>query len=270
MGPWVSLVIVFVSTAADGGNEPAPTFAEPMTRPVPVTPIDWSYPAEARANNPRGTIILKCVISEGGEVEGCDVLRSLPGVTQWAIDKLRAARFRPVTLEGRAVRISYVFNILIHPAGEARPKVQRARWRPPPSPEILRACTGPNAAVCRDVAMSFLHPDGGAPDFDRVGQLLTAACNGKLEQACTFLDEAFRPPQLISGVPTHEIGRGPGDKGIVVCRITVEGTAKGCWGPGGPVSDWFIARMLEAKFLPATFQGAPFETEHAIRYSFQR
>jgi len=63
---------------------------------------------------------------------------------------------------------------------------------------------------------------------------------------------------------------GPGTEGTVVCRIDSDGKARECQGPGGAVSDRFIARMLEAKFLPATYRGSPFETDLGIHYSFQR
>lgn len=270
--PWAVLVLLGLSpgTGGDAGVSPARDFAAPMTRPVPLTPIDWRYPDEARANNPRGRIILRCVIDERGLIETCEVLRSLPGVTEWAIRKLKEARFTPVTLEGKPVRVAYVYNIELSLQGGSRQAFEPARWRPAPSPEVASHCTGPNAVVCRDVALSFVYPDAGPPDFERAGELLTAACVGGLAEACTRLDTSFRPPQLISGVPNTPVVRGPGAEGRVICRVTADGTARECRGPGGPVSDWFIARMLEAKFVPATFEGTPFETEAAIPYSFRK
>ena len=79
--PWLLAALLgFSSGSADGGSESAPTFVPAMTRPVPLTPIDWTYPDEARANNPRGSIILKCIIDVQGVIEDCEVLRSLPGL----------------------------------------------------------------------------------------------------------------------------------------------------------------------------------------------
>jgi hypothetical protein len=57
---------------------------------------------------------------------------------------------------------------------------------------------------------------------------------------------------------------------MVICRVTVDGAARECRGPGGPISDWFIARMREARFLPGTFEGLPFETDLPIKYSFRK
>jgi TonB family protein len=268
--PWAIMVVLgFPPGAGDAGVTAAPAFAGVMTRPVPLTPIDWRYPDEARVNNPRGVIILKCVIDEQGVVDDCQIIRSLPGVTEWAIRKLKETRYRPVTLDGKPIRVAYVFNIALRMNGEPRPAFKPARWRPTPSPELASHCTGPNAVVCRDVALSFLYPDAGTPDFERAGQLLTAACVGGLREACTRLDTSFLPPQLISGVPSRPLVRGPGAEGMVICRVTVEGTARECQGSGGPISDWFVARMLEAKFVPATFEGTPFETDTAVRYSFR-
>jgi hypothetical protein len=215
-------------------------------------------------------IILKCVIDVHGVIEDCEVLRSLPGVTEWAIGKLKAARFRPVTADGVPVRVSYVFSVSLSPSGVSAPRPANvpARWRPTPSPELVSTCTGPNAAVCRDAALSFLWPDAGPPDYERAGRVLTAACMGGLQDACTRLDGSFLPPRLISGVPPGPVRSFGEAEGMVICRITVEGRARECQGSGGPGSDWFIAQMLEAKFLPASFKGTPFETEHAVRYSF--
>jgi Gram-negative bacterial TonB protein C-terminal len=149
MSSWVGVVMALAAIATDGGLEPALPFdGAVLTRPVPLTPIDWSYPDEARTNNP-GDDHPQVRRDRAGRVQDCEVLRSLPGVTEWAIAKLRAARFKPATLEGRAVRIQYVFNIRITPGGEKKPPIEVPRWRPPPSPEVARTCKGPNAAMCR-------------------------------------------------------------------------------------------------------------------------
>ncbi|HSP18030.1 MAG TPA: energy transducer TonB, partial [Myxococcaceae bacterium] len=251
----------------DGGARGTPEFSGAMTPPVALTPINWDFPKDAFIRD--GALSLKCVLDVDGRVDGCEVLRSLPGVTDLAIEKLRHARFSPVTLEGKPVRVSYVFNIFLSRDGPWRPEVKPLRWRPTPSPELKSACAAPNGQVCRRVALSFLHPDAGAPDPDRAGRLLAAACGGGFEDACAQLDTSFRPPQLISGVPARPISPGPGLEGVLMCRVTPEGRSRECVGPGGPVSDWLVARMLEARFVPATFEGTPFETDLGIPYSFR-
>ena len=118
--------------------------------------------------------------------------------------------------------------------------------------------------------MALLDPDAGGPNFEGAGRALTAACDGGFREACDLLDRSFVPPRMITGVRGQAPAPGPGAEGTVVCRITIEGKARDCHGPGGPNSDWFIAQLLAARFLPATYQGTPFETDHAIHDSFRR
>ena len=266
----LALLIGIAGTGTDGGAESVRAFdGHAMARPEPLTPIDWTYPDEARRNNPTGAIVLRCVITREGEVRDCEVLKSLPGVTEWAIEKLKRTRFRPALTDGAPITVSYVFSILLHPSNVPAPKKDVPRWRAAVSPELARSCAGANAHLCRNAALALLTPDGGPANIEAAGRALTAACAGGLGDACTFLDEAFLPPRLISGVPSREISSGPGTEGTVVCRIATEGKAHECQGPGGPVSDWFIARMLESKFLPATYRGTAFETDLGIHYSFR-
>ncbi|MGZ3447672.1 MAG: energy transducer TonB, partial [Myxococcaceae bacterium] len=176
------LLLLFTAAAdsGDGGTPAALEFGGAMTRPVALAPIGWDFPKDAFVRD--GALSLRCVLDADGRVEGCEVLRSLPGVTDLAIEKLRQARFSPVTLDGKPIRVSYVFNIFLSRDSPKWPEMmKRLPWRPTPSPDLSRACAAPNGHVCLEVALSFLHPDAGPPDPDRAGRLLSAACSGGYE-----------------------------------------------------------------------------------------
>ena len=49
---WMIPMLLALRSTSDGGasSEPPPLFHEPMTRPVPLTKIDWSYPKDLLPN----------------------------------------------------------------------------------------------------------------------------------------------------------------------------------------------------------------------------
>ncbi|QSQ27644.1 TonB family protein [Pyxidicoccus parkwayensis] len=100
-----------------GGSGTGPTgtevlpFGQGMTPPtqVRVTPID--YTPAAREAGVEGTLIAKCVITREGEVRDCRVIKGLPHMDEAVVDALETWRYRPVTYQGRAVSVSYVFTL---------------------------------------------------------------------------------------------------------------------------------------------------------------
>lgn len=144
----------------DGGLASAPPYSRMMTPPVPLSPLN-RYPEWAREKELSGLIILKCVITVEGTVEGCEVIKSVPGLTEWAIENVTQTRFTPATLDGQPVRVSYAFNFNVKVSGRPQPRHGPVNWRPLLTREMSSACKAANARVCMDVALSFLHPDGG-------------------------------------------------------------------------------------------------------------
>jgi TonB family protein len=69
-----------------------------LSRPEP------RYTEEARANAVQGTVVLRAVFSESGEVRNIRVMSALPdGLTERAIAAARQIRFTPAIRDGRAV-----------------------------------------------------------------------------------------------------------------------------------------------------------------------
>jgi protein TonB len=92
------------------GTEVLP-FGQGMTPPtqVRVTPID--YTPAARAAQVEGTLIARCVITVEGSVRDCRVIKGLPHMDEAVVDALESWRYRPVTYQGKAVSVSYVFTL---------------------------------------------------------------------------------------------------------------------------------------------------------------
>jgi len=234
-----------------------------MTRPRPASPIDWSYPPE-RTAPAAGTLSVRCVITQEGRAEQCEVLKSNPQLDRWVIDKLEGTSFVPATLAGTPVPISYLFTFRFD-VPELAP-----RWRPPLTPEEIDGCKGNKAEGCLATALGLLVPDGGTREVDRASRLLGAACAAGLAGACRRLDESFQPPRLLEDVPPPTASVFSGAEGEVVCWVSTGGQARDCRGPDSAAARWFIDRLTHAQFTPATFEREPFETEYVVRFSFRR
>ncbi len=89
---------------------------EVTTKPRVLSKPEPIYPAEARANRVRGSVILRCVLEADGTVKHVLILKSLPdGLTEASVRAARRIRFTPATLDGRAVsmivQLEYHFNL---------------------------------------------------------------------------------------------------------------------------------------------------------------
>jgi hypothetical protein len=228
---WLAVVAPLWLGCLHRAGETAAGFPAGMTRPHPVTPIDWSYPPETTAHGVAGALSVRCVITEEGRAQECQTVKSIPGIDHWVIGKLESASFVPATYGGTPVRVSYVFNFRF----DVPPASQRAaRWRPPLRPGEAEACQGSNAQSCMAAALGLLFPDGGVRDPDRAGRLLGAACASGLGAACRRLDESFQSPRLLDEVPAPNLSDFTGAEGEVVCWISASGQARDCRGPDSP------------------------------------
>jgi TonB family protein len=264
---WVVATVLTLASGGDGGtaSDSPPAFREPMTRPVLVSRTDFTYPRELLAQRITGLLILRCVITEVGTVEDCVVIKPLPRFTEWALEKLKTARYTPVTLEGRPIRVRYVFNFDVRIAGV--PKWHEVRpWRPHVPENIARACRGANAQPCTDTAMSILDADAGPADVDKAGRLLGSACEQNIQSACRALQVDFEAPRMLESLPAPDFRVAAPVEGDVTCLVSAEGRAHDCIAAAGPLSEWVVSRMAGVRFAPARYRGQPFETEHAIRY----
>jgi TonB family protein len=74
------------------------------------------YTEEARKSCITGTVVLRAIFSDSGEVTGIRAVKSLPdGLTEKAIAAARKIRFVPAVKDGHPVsvymQLEYVFNL---------------------------------------------------------------------------------------------------------------------------------------------------------------
>jgi len=82
-----------------------------MNRPSKIAGRDPTYSREALAARVEGLAIVKCVIKTDGSLENCRMIKSLPHMEKEILAALATHRYTPVTFQGRAVSVDYVFNI---------------------------------------------------------------------------------------------------------------------------------------------------------------
>lgn len=88
------------------------TWNKNMTPPKPISRVEPSYTAEAKANGIFGVVILALDITETGAVNDVQVMKGLPyGLDQAAVDAVRQWRWEPATLEGKAVPVKFHVTI---------------------------------------------------------------------------------------------------------------------------------------------------------------
>lgn len=68
---------------------------------------------EARRTGVEGTMIVRCVITAAGSVEGCEVLRNLPLAEDAVLTALRGHHYRPAEIAGRPVSVHHLFTIKV-------------------------------------------------------------------------------------------------------------------------------------------------------------
>jgi protein TonB len=102
---------VFSGTGEGGGGTVAPEFDARMTPPVFVSGPSPRYTEKAIEREVEGTMEVRCVVTIDGQVQRCQVVRSLPFMDRAVIDALERRRYRPATLAGRPIEVYYRFRI---------------------------------------------------------------------------------------------------------------------------------------------------------------
>ncbi len=106
-----------IGGAVDGDSEasvppPHREFdAATMARPVFVSGPDPSYTRQAVDHEVEGLMIVKCVITAEGRVQGCRVLKSLPFMDEAVVSALERRRYQPAMLHGQPLDVDYVFRL---------------------------------------------------------------------------------------------------------------------------------------------------------------
>jgi eukaryotic-like serine/threonine-protein kinase len=99
------------SPGADGKRDRPLPFQDGIPRPVEVQGRDIVYTREALAARVEGTMLLKCVITPKGSVEGCRVIKGLPHMNEAVVQALQSRVYKPILVQGQAVAVDYPFTI---------------------------------------------------------------------------------------------------------------------------------------------------------------
>jgi protein TonB len=86
-------------------------FGEGMTRPEQTGGDPPKYTREALAAGIQGTMLVKCVITVGGTLENCRIIKALPHMERAVLDALSTWRYKPVHYQGRPVAVDYLIQI---------------------------------------------------------------------------------------------------------------------------------------------------------------
>jgi protein TonB len=79
--------------------------------PVLLSGPEVTLSPEDRRTGVEGTMVVRCVITAAGTVEGCEVLKGLPRADAAVLAALRARQYRPAQVAGRAVSVRHLFTI---------------------------------------------------------------------------------------------------------------------------------------------------------------
>jgi len=112
-------------TPASGGNKPpeaAMSSIEPVNLPESAArdllteSVDPQYPAAAKAGGQRGSVVLQALIGRDGTVQDAKFLSGSLVFARAAIDAVKQWRFKPYSMNGRAVSVQTVITLKFQPA----------------------------------------------------------------------------------------------------------------------------------------------------------
>jgi len=104
---------------APGGMVGAPTLAAArpefdaasMTRPAFLSGPDPTYTRAALSHEVEGLMVVACVVTREGLVRECQVLQGLPHMDAAVVQALERRRYRPATLRGEPIEVTYQFRL---------------------------------------------------------------------------------------------------------------------------------------------------------------
>jgi protein TonB len=112
------------STPEASGNKP-PEAAMSSIEPVPLKesavrdlllqPVDPEYPASAKASGQRGSVVLQVIVGRDGAVQDAKFLQGSLVFARAAIDAVKQWRFKPYSMNGRAVSVQGVITLNFKP-----------------------------------------------------------------------------------------------------------------------------------------------------------
>ena len=97
-----------------GGGE---VFSEDVVAamPVLVSAPEVRLSGEALRSGVEGTMLVRCVITSTGTVDGCEVLKGVPLAEAAVLAALQGRQYRPAQIQGRPVSVRHLFTVRIKP-----------------------------------------------------------------------------------------------------------------------------------------------------------
>lgn len=92
---------------APGAGAEVLHFGEGMSRPVRLEGRLPQYTREALAARVEGVMLIRCVLTVEGTLEGCRVVKPLPHLEDEVLQAVRTWRFTPVRYQGQPVSVFY-------------------------------------------------------------------------------------------------------------------------------------------------------------------
>ncbi|HMK73714.1 MAG TPA: hypothetical protein VK454_10275 [Myxococcaceae bacterium] len=147
-------------------------------------------------------------------------------------------------------------------------------WHPVPPVELADRCQAEAAQRCYQEGMQALGAQ--PPDAFMAQNLLAAACEGGVAEACGVLERRFRAPTPVA-VPSLAQYVPPSGYAVVqyTCRVSTAGALVGCRRTRSSGSTPKFDATLDASFKeteasghyqPATVDGVAYETEVRLNY----
>jgi protein TonB len=88
---------------------------ESAIRELLSQPVDPEYPAAAKASGQRGSVVLQVLIGRDGAVQDAKFQQGSLVFAKVAIDAVKEWRFKPYSMNGRAVSVQSVITLNFQP-----------------------------------------------------------------------------------------------------------------------------------------------------------
>lgn len=108
--PFAALNPALANIGQSTGEDVLP-FGDGMTRPEFVSGPPIVISRDDLPGGREGTVIIKCIVTREGDVDACKVIKGLGLAGDKVAAALEARRYTPVKFQGRAVSVSFTFNI---------------------------------------------------------------------------------------------------------------------------------------------------------------
>lgn len=100
--------------ASSTGDDIIP-FGAPMTPPEKLSGPAPEYTKDALEHRIEGTMLVQCVITREGEARKCRIIQPVRYLEQAVLSSLAQSRFKPATLDGKPVSVTYTLSFKLQP-----------------------------------------------------------------------------------------------------------------------------------------------------------